>query len=104
MKSTLLASFYCLLMLVSGGLATGHRRTPKAPGLTYLYTVNITGGEIYPVGPGPRGVRLVVPIVKGNFAGPKLKGRFIFSAWRSRKSVVMPDQVPITSPGWQDRC
>jgi len=47
---------------------------PKAPGLQYLYTVNITGGEPAIVGPGPRGFRIVVPITKGSFAGPKLKG------------------------------
>lgn len=79
MKSTLLSSLYCLLMLVSVGIAGGHRdkRPPKAPGLTYLYTVNITGGELYPVGNGPRGIRLVVPILSGNFEGPKLKGELI---------------------------
>ncbi|KAH6623884.1 hypothetical protein F5144DRAFT_374379 [Chaetomium tenue] len=76
MKSTFLTLLYCLLALLGVGSATGDRKphAPKAPGLTYLYTVNITAGEIYPVGPGPRGIRLVVPIASGNFAGPKLKG------------------------------
>jgi hypothetical protein len=52
-------------------------KQPKAPGLTYLYTVNITGGEAAFVGQGPRGFRIVVPIIKGSFSGPKgFKGRF----------------------------
>jgi hypothetical protein len=77
MKSTLLASLCCMLMLAGVGLSDGNKKGPKAPGLTYLYTVNITGGEFYNTGPGPRGTRLIVPILKGNFAGPKLKGRFV---------------------------
>jgi hypothetical protein len=76
MKSTFFTLLYCLLALLGAGSATGDRKqhAPKAPGLTYLYTVNITAGEFYPVGPGPRGTRIVVPIASGNFAGPKLKG------------------------------
>jgi len=46
----------------------------QAPGLSYLYTVNITGGPVTVIGPGPRGTRLVVPIVGGTFTGPKLNG------------------------------
>ncbi|SPQ24998.1 f2427f4d-c243-4748-9e87-088afa891fec [Thermothielavioides terrestris] len=74
MKSAFLGSLYCVLMLVGLGLSTDNRMPPKAPGLSHLYTVNITGGDAVPVGPGPRGTRLVVPILGGNFAGPKLKG------------------------------
>ena len=76
MKSMLFTLLYCLLALLGVGSATGDRKqhVPRAPGLTYLYTVNITAGEVYPVGPGPRGTRIVVPIASGNFAGPKLKG------------------------------
>jgi hypothetical protein len=89
MKSTLLASCY-VLMLAAVGLATdaGNKKPPKAPGLTYLYTVNITGGDFYPVGTGPHGTRLVVPIVKGNFAGPKLKGRLQFSHSQNKSNPV----------------
>ncbi|KAK0716094.1 hypothetical protein B0H67DRAFT_256927 [Lasiosphaeris hirsuta] len=66
-----------LLSLLSLTAATTTSKHPKAPGLTYLYTVNITGGEAAPVGLGPRGYRLVVPIVGGNFSGPKLKGTVV---------------------------
>jgi hypothetical protein len=75
MKLTAIASSFCTLLLCLGVSAGGKPgKSPKAPGLTYLYTVNITGGEFYNVGAGPRGTRLVVPILKGNFAGPKLRG------------------------------
>ncbi|KAK3944405.1 hypothetical protein QBC46DRAFT_440634 [Diplogelasinospora grovesii] len=59
----------CFVMI---GLVTAASPTP--PGLTYLYTVNITAGQAAVVGTGPRGNRIVVPIAGGTFAGPKLKG------------------------------
>ncbi|KAM7201178.1 Protein of unknown function (DUF3237) domain containing protein [Naviculisporaceae sp. PSN 640] len=49
-------------------------KTPKPPSSTYLYTLNITGGATYPVGAGPYGFRLVVPILGGSFSGPRLRG------------------------------
>jgi len=50
--------------------------TPKAPGLTYLYSVNITGGETIVFGQGPRGIRFAVAILGGSFSGPKLNGTY----------------------------
>jgi hypothetical protein len=47
---------------------------PKAPGLTFLYTLNITGGTPVDIGVGPRGQRLVIPIASGTIAGPRFKG------------------------------
>ncbi|KAB5545837.1 hypothetical protein GE09DRAFT_1205184 [Coniochaeta sp. 2T2.1] len=47
---------------------------PKAPGLTWLYSVNITGGETTVFGQGPRGIRFAVAILGGAFSGPKLNG------------------------------
>ncbi|EAQ82993.1 hypothetical protein CHGG_10811 [Chaetomium globosum CBS 148.51] len=98
MKQTFLTLFYCLVALLGVGSAAGDRKphAPKAPGLTYLYTVNITAGEIYPVGPGPRGIRLVVPIASGNFAGPRLKGGFMpvtYAPKRLNTSLTPP--VPL---------
>jgi len=79
MKFTLVSTFASILAIASGVCAAGPvapvPKPPKAPGLTYLYTVNITGGEAAIVGQGPRGFRLVVPILRGSFAGPKLKGK-----------------------------
>ncbi|KAH8911612.1 hypothetical protein BR93DRAFT_924289 [Coniochaeta sp. PMI_546] len=60
-----------ILLLATISIAS---KIPKAPGLSYLYTVNITGGPTTTFGPGPRGTRLAVPILGGKFSGPKLKG------------------------------
>ncbi|KAK0639907.1 hypothetical protein B0T16DRAFT_440186 [Cercophora newfieldiana] len=72
MKFTIFSTLASILAVSSVASAAGPY--PKAPGLQYLYTVNITGGEPALVGPGPRGFRISVPIVKGAFSGPKLKG------------------------------
>ncbi|KAK0728847.1 hypothetical protein B0T26DRAFT_739059 [Lasiosphaeria miniovina] len=75
MKTELSAIFWAVLVLAGLASATAiSPKPPKAPGLTYLYTVNITGGDLYEVGAGPRGTRIVVPILSGSFSGPKFKG------------------------------
>jgi hypothetical protein len=48
--------------------------TPKAPGLTYLYSSNVTLGTTIDYGTGPKGSRVAIPITGGTFSGPKLKG------------------------------
>jgi hypothetical protein len=52
------------------------QRTPAPPAQTFLYTsfVNLQNAVNY--GLGPIGDRLVIPIVGGNFTGPKLNGTF----------------------------
>jgi hypothetical protein len=50
--------------------------TPKAPGLTYLYSCNATLGTTISYGAGPRGTRVAIPITGGTFSGPRLKGCF----------------------------
>jgi len=70
MKLTIFSAVIPLLTL-SGLAAASGAPGPKTPGLTYLYTVNITGGEPATVGPGPRGTRIVVAILNGTFSGPK---------------------------------
>ncbi|KAK3402656.1 hypothetical protein B0T20DRAFT_342991 [Sordaria brevicollis] len=81
MKSFLLtllsASLLLLPQTVSGAgpeALAPKDKYPKPPKLEFLYTVNVTGGETYNIGNGPNGLRLVVPILSGSFAGPKLKG------------------------------
>ncbi|GAB1314604.1 Scytalone dehydratase [Madurella fahalii] len=49
-------------------------RAPRAPGLTYLGTANITLAPPIPVGPGPRGDRNIFAITGGIFSGPRLSG------------------------------
>jgi len=69
-------------------------KQPRAPGLTYLYTVNITGGEAAFVGQGPRGFRIVVPIIKGSFSGPKgFKGKLTNPPAPS-PPLSLPSQIP----------
>jgi hypothetical protein len=69
--STKIVHGVCILLLATLSLAG---KAPKAPGLTFLYSVNITGGPTTTLGPGPRGIRFAVPILGGTFSGPKLNG------------------------------
>jgi len=79
MKLTTVSAVIALLTLAGLTAASGTPE-PKAPGLTYLYTVNITGGNAATVGPGPRGTRIVVPILNGTFSGPKFgKGEILLA-------------------------
>lgn len=54
--------------------ALAQTTTPNAPTLTYLYTLNATLANAIPVGAGPRGNRVAIPITGGSFSGPKLNG------------------------------
>lgn len=54
--------------------AIAQAAAPKAPGLTYLYTLNATLASSIPIGAGPKGNRVAIPITGGSFSGPKLKG------------------------------
>lgn len=75
MKSQLFASLFSLFLLFGLSLADSLRtKKPLAPGLDLLYSANITGGESVIVAGGPRGTRIISPILGGSFAGPKLKG------------------------------
>jgi hypothetical protein len=74
MKTSFTTLLSSVLLLVGSATAAAPPKYPQAPGLTYLYQVNITGGEAAVVGKGPRGVRIVVPILFGSFEGPRLKG------------------------------
>ncbi|KAM7215263.1 hypothetical protein V8F06_009314 [Rhypophila decipiens] len=65
---------YSILALAGLSAAAKAPKPPKPPGVTYLYTVTITGGDSYPVGNGPYGSRIVVPITGGSFSGPRLNG------------------------------
>jgi hypothetical protein len=47
---------------------------PKAPGLTFLYSLNCTLGESLAVGNVPDGNRVVIPITGGTFSGPRISG------------------------------
>jgi hypothetical protein len=61
-----------LLSLAASALAVTKN---EPPALTYLFSANVTSGNATVVGQTPHGNRVVIPIVKGDVAGPKLNGR-----------------------------
>ena len=79
----MLAKFFLTLTSLAG-LATAAATSqddlsavaiPNAPGLTYLYSMNCTLGEVVNVGATPNGNRIVIPIVGGTFSGPRMSGK-----------------------------
>ncbi|KAK4172134.1 hypothetical protein QBC36DRAFT_80463 [Triangularia setosa] len=75
MKSSILTKaffFSSMALSVTNGL-----KPPKSPLLTHLCSVNFTLGDAIPVGSGPRGIRLVIPILNGTFWGPRLYGAIL---------------------------
>ncbi|KAL2820240.1 hypothetical protein BDW59DRAFT_164725 [Aspergillus cavernicola] len=50
---------------------------PQPPELSYLYTAFVHCRGTLMNEDGPRGVRMAIPIVGGNFAGPRLSGEIL---------------------------
>ncbi|KAK4540497.1 hypothetical protein LTR36_009135 [Oleoguttula mirabilis] len=50
---------------------------PPAPGLTFLYTSYADCLNAIYHTQGPRGIRTTIPIVGGNFTGPRLSGKIL---------------------------
>ena len=75
MLSTLLITITTALPQTSGPSVIPEYN-PAPPGLTFLYRsfVNITNP--INVGVGPKGARIVIPIVGGDFTGTKLTGKY----------------------------
>lgn len=61
--------------------------TPASPGLTYLYTANVTLGTSFSMGVGPQGERVAIPIVGGTFSGPNINGVYP-KAWQDGQVAV----------------
>jgi hypothetical protein len=53
------------------------RRQPPAPGLVFAFEARVEVGPPLEVGQMPRGLRRIVPILRGTFEGPNIKGRVI---------------------------
>lgn len=51
--------------------------TPEAPGLTFLYTSYVVCLNPLFQMQGPTGIRTAIPIVGGNFTGPRLHGEIL---------------------------
>ncbi|KAK0668047.1 hypothetical protein QBC41DRAFT_322621 [Cercophora samala] len=63
------------LLFPSTALSAAHGF--KSPSLSHLCSVNFTLGDAIPVGSGPRGIRLVIPILNGTFWGSQLEGTIL---------------------------
>ncbi|EGP90594.1 uncharacterized protein MYCGRDRAFT_29060, partial [Zymoseptoria tritici IPO323] len=50
---------------------------PTAPGLVFLYTAYAVCNNAIYATQGPRGIRTAIPIVGGNFTGPRLAGKVL---------------------------
>lgn len=50
---------------------------PAAPGITFLYTSYVDCLNAIYETQGPRGIRTTIPIVGGNFTGPRLSGKIL---------------------------
>jgi feruloyl esterase len=65
------------------------------PGWEFLYTVNCTLGQSWPIGDTGFGNRVVIPITGGTFEGPRLKGTVsnLGADWgvTDSKGVFFPD-------------
>ncbi|SMY21189.1 unnamed protein product [Zymoseptoria tritici ST99CH_1A5] len=64
------------------GLAVSQRvlapyEEPTAPGLVFLYTAYAVCNNAIYATQGPRGIRTAIPIVGGNFTGPRLAGKVL---------------------------
>ncbi|PYH44759.1 DUF3237 domain-containing protein, partial [Aspergillus saccharolyticus JOP 1030-1] len=53
------------------------KTTPKPPALDFLYTVFVECTNTLMLSTGPHGIRKAIPIVGGNFTGPRLSGKIL---------------------------
>lgn len=51
---------------------------PSPPDLSFLYTAYVQCESTLMNSPGPHGIRHTIPIVGGNFTGPRLSGTIRF--------------------------
>lgn len=72
-------AFYVIFFFSASIFASENRaiEAPQAPGLTFLYTSYVKCLNNVYVTEGPRGLRTTIPIVGGNFTGPRLRGKIL---------------------------
>lgn len=86
-----------VLGIITLALNTGTTLAQRlgTPGLEFLYTVNATLGERWPIGDYGQGTRVVIPIIGGTFEGPRLSGTVnnLGADWgvTDTKGVFFPD-------------
>ncbi|EME47797.1 hypothetical protein DOTSEDRAFT_21542 [Dothistroma septosporum NZE10] len=75
-----LSTAFAFSLLAALGSSQSTLSTPSAPhppGLVYLYTAYVVCLESLYQTQGPRGIRKAIPIVGGNFTGPRLSGKIL---------------------------
>ena len=77
MRGTLTVCLVVVAALVVGVRASAQAGTPKppAPGLVFAFEARVEVGAPLEVGQLPKGMRRIVPILRGTFEGPGIKGR-----------------------------
>ncbi|KAH6647470.1 hypothetical protein BKA67DRAFT_387749 [Truncatella angustata] len=70
--STLLPLFLSTTFPLPSGAAT-----PVPPGLTHLFTANVSIEPAIDIGVGPYGQREAIPIIGGTFSGPRINGTIL---------------------------
>ena len=65
----------CVLVATGGASAQDATRRPPAPGLVFAFEAHVEVGAPIEVGQLPKGMRRIVPILRGTFEGPGIKGR-----------------------------
>ncbi|KAF4314176.1 hypothetical protein GTA08_BOTSDO00414 [Botryosphaeria dothidea] len=64
-------------LLFSAGATSSSTTAPAAPALEYLYTALVDCEPRIFTSQTPKGLRTAIPIVGGNFTGPRLNGRIL---------------------------
>jgi Protein of unknown function (DUF3237) len=78
MTRTALAACLAAATALSGAVALAAQdetRRPPAPGLVFAFEARVEVGAPLEVGQLPRGTRRIVPILRGTFEGPGIKGK-----------------------------
>lgn len=70
-------SFTCAALLFGANTVAVDATIPTAPGLDYLYTAYADCEPSIFTSQTPKGFRTAIPIVGGNFTGPRLKGKIL---------------------------
>ena len=77
MRLPLLTIIFTLTASATAQTILAPSTPPTPPGLEFLYTAFVDcTASIYET-QGPRGIRKAIPIVGGNFTGPKLSGKIL---------------------------
>jgi hypothetical protein len=76
-RPAVVALFAAALCVAAGARAQETPPRPPAPGLVFAFEARVEVGPPLEVGQLPRGTRRIVPILRGTFAGPGIKGRVL---------------------------